>query len=539
MGTTPNLGLPVYGSSDTPDWMDTNNGFEKLDNIVGGAANVHLDFANPLYTFDATHLEYTAVKDCYLYGTIIGQENAQFNIRINGTKVAGGFVSTNSSYPTISFSPLLLREGDVVTVSALDPTYTYRDCLGVYEGEIVSDTFVWNEAIVELDYANPLYKFSAGGSYTCEKRCWMIGSSMNTAVSVNGNRIADGSSGYYSNIPLTPLSKGDVINVTSGGTGINILVLDGTIKGSAPGNSGGGDVLELLDIANAVALTTTNYTTPKAGCIVGGTYHSADNVKIILDDDTAHPLTQTDGSTRSDIFIPGIPKGSRLKLNISNSSIVSFVPYKYESIAPEITVYNEAEVELDYANPLYTFTRNTSSQQTYTATQDCYLVGNFATKGTNAPADITINNTPIACAISGTNDCVAPFIFLKLKTGDIVNVPDLRDYGVLQVLKGTISGSVGQLNPAPKPDYNNCLYEANPMVSSGTYTATQDCYARCGGENSQDGVGYFKVNDHVVNKVYGPTTMFSQCELDLQKGDVLTWSNIGTTTGYVSVFAYR
>lgn len=519
MNQTQNLGLPVYGANDKPSWMDTNNGFEKLDNIVGGAANVHLDFANPLYTFDATHLEYTAVKDCYLYGTIIGQENAQFNIRINGTKVAGGFVSTNSSYPTISFSPLLLRVGDVVTVSALDPTYTYRDCLGVYEGEIVSDTFVWNEAIVELDYANPLYTFTAGGSYTCEKRCWMIGTCMNTAVSVNGKRIADGSSGYYSNIPLTPLSKGDVINVTTGGTGVNIQVLDGTIKGSAPGFAGSGDVLELLDIANAVVLTTTNYTTPKVGCIVGGIYKNAENLKIILDDDTTHPLTYADGSNRTCVFIPGIPKGSRLKLNTSNSSAVSFIPYKYESIAPEITVYNEAEVELDYANPLHTFT---SGHYTYTvAGDDEWLCGNL----NNGDSKVSINGTIIGVGLGDSGRCSYPYMApLKVSRGDVIAVTSNFDY--LHVFKGTISGSVGNLTGAWIPNYSDHI--ASLTYNGGTYTATQDCIVEFGMLAVNTGTtATIQVNGNKIGRAcsYSNGIVPVDKQIKLKKGDIFTWSN--------------
>ncbi len=526
MSQTQNLGLPIYGSSDTPDWMDTNNGFEKLENIVGGVANVHLDFANPLYTFDATHLEYTAVKDCYLYGTIIGKENAQFNIMINGTKVAGGFVSTNSSYPTISFSPLLLRAGDVVTVSALDSTYTYRDCLGVYEGEIVSDTFIWNEAIVELDYANPLYTFTAGGSYTCEKRCWMIGSSMNTAVSVNGNRIADGSSGYYSNIPLTPLSKGDVINVTTGGVGINILVLDGTIKGSAPGNGGGGDVLELLDIANAVVLTTTNYTTPKVGCIVGGIYKNAENLKIILDDDTTHPLTYADGSNRTCVFIPGIPKGSRLKLNTSNSSAVSFIPYKYESIAPEITVYNEAEVKLDYANPLHTFS---SGNLTYTATEDCYLCGSIGQDN----ATLTINGTQVAKGWYGTGYVSNPFISpIKISIGDVVSVSAASP--ILNIYRGTKVGSVGNLTGAWIEDYSNVLY--NLTQATASYTCTEDGVL-IGVLQSQSGSSRptITINGSVV---YSPAQTHPGLAIrcNVKKGDVVEFSDVGIAYGCVHIY---
>lgn len=458
MGTTPNLGLPVYESSDTPDWMDTNNGFDKLDNIVGGAAGVQLDFANPLYTFDSTHTSYTAVSDCYLFGTLWATDNKYGHILVDGHVIAANYTS-QGNYCGTTIPITRIKKGSVITCTNLptsaNSANSDRLALSVYNGEIVSDTFVWNEAIVELDYANPLHSFTANNlTYTATKRCWLVGALSNTrTVTINGTYISEGMNGATTGLNI-PLSEGDV--VASNQENLYLHVFDGEIKGSAPGNSGGGDVLELLDIANAVVLTTTNYTTPKVGCIVGGIYKNTENLKIILDDDTTHPLTFADVSNRTCVFIPGIPKGSRLKLNTSNSSAVSFIPYKYESIAPEITVYNEAEVELDYANPLHTFT---TGNLTYTATGDCWLVGEIY--GSNNDNRLTINGIEYFRGYHDSARMISDAVIqpLKLKKDDVVSVGIASP--LLHILKGTVVGSVGNIgggNAIPLLDYGNPVH---------------------------------------------------------------------------------
>lgn len=455
MNQTQNLGLPVYGANDKPSWMDTNNGFEKLDNIVGGAAGVQLDFANPLHVFTQSNNTYTATQTCWLFGSIIAADNAYGYVTVDGTRIAGTY-DANIGYPAAFIPPIRIEAGSVIAVANLGPdTYPARQCLAVYPGEIVSDTFVWNEAIVELNYANPLHSFTANNlTYTATKRCWLVGALSNTrTVTINGTYISEGMNGATTEINI-PLSKGDV--VVSNQENLYLHVFDGEIKGSAPGFAGSGEVLELLDIANAVVLTTTNYTTPKVGCIVGGIYKNADNLKIILDDDTTHPLTYADGSNRTCVFIPGIPKGSRLKLSTSNSSAVSFVPYKYESIAPEITVYNEAEVELDYANPLHTFT---TGNLTYTATGDCWLVG--AIYGSNSDNRLTINGIEYFRGYHDSGSMITDAVIqpLKLKKDDVVSVR--IESPLLHILKGTVVGSVGNIgggNAIPLLDYGNPVH---------------------------------------------------------------------------------
>jgi hypothetical protein len=81
---------------------------------------------------------------------------------------------------------------------------------------------------------------------------------------------------------------------------------------------------------------------------------------------------------------------------------------------------------LDYSNPLHTWTTSGS----YTATQECYLVGTFATVSSSA-SEFTINGTKIGYKTnSGNAGYIAP---LKLTTGDVVNVNDMSPH--LHVLK--------------------------------------------------------------------------------------------------------
>lgn len=539
MSNTPNLGLPIYGSSNTPDWMDTNNGFEKLDNIVGGVASVHLDFANPLYSFDSTHLSYTAVKDCYLYGCLFGDSNAETKLSINGTLIAGQFISANDASKYGYMVPItLLKEGDTVTATNLSSN-AYKNGLGIYEGEIISDTFVWNEAIVELDYGNPLHTFTSGNlTYTATKTCYLCGDldQNNAIVSINNIAIARGwyGTGYVGAIFIPPLkiNAGDVVKVDH--TCERLRIFDGTIKGSAPGNGGGGDVLELLDFDNAVELSTTAYTTPKAGAILGELRANSTSAQYLYIDNVIVASGSGTGSDAIPLQYYGIQKGSVIKLaqaqyNGGSGIPIKFVPYKYESIAPEITVYNEAEVELDYANPLHTFT---AGNLTYTATGDCYLFGElWSASGNN---ELSINGVTYyrgyyqSPEISDT-----PVVYpIKLKAGDVVTVNSYAN--LLHVLKGTKVGSVGNLTGAWIEDYSNVLYSLTQATAS--YTCTEDGVL-IGVLQSHSGSSRatITINGSVV---YSPAQTHPGLAIrcNVKKGDVVEFSDVGIAYGCVHIY---
>jgi hypothetical protein len=85
-------------------------------------------------------------------------------------------------------------------------------------------------ALPNLDFANPLYTFTANGqSYTATKDCYLLGTMGNTTggsanVKINNvviwNRSAGGdyATGETLNIPLTKISSGDTIAVNGAST---------------------------------------------------------------------------------------------------------------------------------------------------------------------------------------------------------------------------------------------------------------------------------------------------------------------------------
>ena len=75
-----------------------------------------LDYANPIHTFDSSHLTFTATKVCYLQGSISAWNGGNGNVTINGTNVAhaGSWTGDTSS---VSIAILKLKAGDVVTAS--------------------------------------------------------------------------------------------------------------------------------------------------------------------------------------------------------------------------------------------------------------------------------------------------------------------------------------------------------------------------------------------------------------------------------------
>ena len=520
MSQTQNLGLPIYEANDKPSWMDTNNGFEKLDNIVGGVASVQLDFANPLYIFDDTHLSYTATEDCWLFGVYCAMTTSTLGtISVDGQVILKGYFQDGNGLTQNPTVFVRIARGSTVTISNMNAI----SAIACYPGEIVSDSFVWNEAIVELDYANPLHEFTSGNlSYTATKDCWLVGTRIGpSSMSINGKAYINGYSGESAYV-FYKLSAGDV--VTSTGVQSNVFVLDGTIKGSAPGNGGGGDVLELLDFDNAVAVinagVVTTYTAPKAGALYGaiataGSGYVTVDGKQVAKFNANEPIPSLE--------VQGIQKGSVITATgtPNNTSYVYFVPYKYESIAPEITVYNEAELEFDYANPLFDFNTGT----TYTATEDCYVVGSLSNART-----LTINSIVVCGAPSDA--CLT--VCYKIKKDDVVTITSTM--AGLHIYKGTKVGSVGNLTGAWIPNYSDHI--ATLTYNGGTYTATEDCIVEIGSAPPSNSTAKVKVNGYVVATSYSASNGFYGFEktIPLKKGDVLTFENMSQSTFHGEVF---
>ena len=72
---------------------------------------------------------------------------------------------------------------------------------------------------------------------------------------------------------------------------------------------------------------------------------------------------------------------------------------------------------LDWTNPLHVF----SSSGTWTATEDCFIVGQVRTNN----ARVAINNHVIASADTGSNSWNRPFIApTGVKQGDVIEAGD-------------------------------------------------------------------------------------------------------------------
>lgn len=275
---------------------------------------------------------------------------------------------------------------------------------------------------------------------------------------------------------------------------------------------GGSNVVELLDLDNAVILTTTAYTCTKDGAIVGGIFGGGAGVAVVVNNKNV-----AESASYIPVFVPGIEKGSSIRLSYNNSYTCYFAPYKYQSVDPVINVYNEAKVTIDYTNPLHVFSTNNLS---YTATQDCYIIGPLA-NGRN----LKINATTVQ--VTGS-DKVQP-IYLKLSRGDtaVVNIADEN----LKVYSYTVSGSVGGLGEPPSLNYTTPLHKFTN--SALTYTATKTCYLfgefECGGL----GNAYLAINN---NQMYHARYSNENCPISLNvkltSGDTVEITktvNIGET----------
>ena len=95
------------------------------DDVKEGGGMPALDYANPLYSFNSTHKSYTATKDCYLYGMIIG---ANAKIYVDSTEITIRDHGTSSVDVSSVSCPLKITNGSTVTVdgSVTDATATLR-----------------------------------------------------------------------------------------------------------------------------------------------------------------------------------------------------------------------------------------------------------------------------------------------------------------------------------------------------------------------------------------------------------------------------
>ena len=84
---------------------------------IGGGGMPALDYSNPLYTFDSSHLTYTATQDCYLIAGLLTSGNTNTQVSINNVPILGN--ASAGSYQVVP--PVLkIKSGDIVSVNAMN-----------------------------------------------------------------------------------------------------------------------------------------------------------------------------------------------------------------------------------------------------------------------------------------------------------------------------------------------------------------------------------------------------------------------------------
>lgn len=95
----------------------------ELESEVPKMANPSLDFANPLHTFDNSHLTFTAIKECYLLGSMNGNASASYGwdakVNINSIPVyqLTGNGSTSGASSSLTVPLTKINVGDIVTIT--------------------------------------------------------------------------------------------------------------------------------------------------------------------------------------------------------------------------------------------------------------------------------------------------------------------------------------------------------------------------------------------------------------------------------------
>ena len=270
MTETTNLGLPIYSDSDVPDWMNTNDGFEALDSLVNSCSMVQLDWGNPLHTFTTGNLSYTVTRDdCYLCGQLTGG-SPDTVLTINNTAILLG-AGDAVGYIYNWIPPLKLSKGDTIVLNQ------QASLLHVFKGSLISgNTYVFNEAQVTLDYANPLFTFGSNNlSYTATKKCYLAGVipgkyDGNITLSIDGTVVYQATysnnTGQGKSIPILTIEGGSTVTLNTWAGSVSCLhVFDGTVTGSV-----GALHSNIPDYSNLIASLAYNVETYTATqeCIV-------------------------------------------------------------------------------------------------------------------------------------------------------------------------------------------------------------------------------------------------------------------------------
>ena len=240
---TTNLGLPIYGNNDVPDWRDTNTPFQTLDDIIGqgGGSNVIalMDFDNAVDLIGSTAsiVNYTTQKA----GAIIGLVRAQSSTNGAYLTIDGKVFDLGYSTEVHNIYVDRIPSGSVIESNAqLQASSSNRGLWFVpYKYQAVEPVInVYNEAEVELNYTTPLYDFASGTSYTCVKKCWLVGTLTNAdTLTINNKAYGVANNDNGSAQIFLPLSRGDVVTLSV--TSAFLKVLEGTVSGSISDEIGG------------------------------------------------------------------------------------------------------------------------------------------------------------------------------------------------------------------------------------------------------------------------------------------------------------
>lgn len=99
-----------------------------IDNI-GGNTMPALDFGNPLHTFSAGNLSFTATKECYICGSVTFSGNGTNSLSINSKAYAFAVRSSGAIDTPAYISPLKISAGDIVAVTAECPQLYILDAV--------------------------------------------------------------------------------------------------------------------------------------------------------------------------------------------------------------------------------------------------------------------------------------------------------------------------------------------------------------------------------------------------------------------------
>lgn len=108
----------------------------EVDALIGGIKMLPLlDFANPIFTFDATHLSYTADRDCFMFGTLYTSASATGvnTVTVNNTGILKINTSGNVGRSLEMVTPIPLKSGDTVQITlSSGNTYDNTSCVAIY-----------------------------------------------------------------------------------------------------------------------------------------------------------------------------------------------------------------------------------------------------------------------------------------------------------------------------------------------------------------------------------------------------------------------